>query len=76
MQVVSAVGVGGVYPLIDPNEYLLTVRVKLNASDDPSARQLLQEQYSEFLQAAAAVPGVTVELQELVRGKPPRKVKL
>lgn len=56
-------------------DYLLTIKVPLEALDDPDVRVILKP-YLEDLNKLREVSGTEIKVQRMVPGKPPEKVEL
>jgi len=56
-------------------DYLLTIKVPLEALDDPDVRVILKP-YLEDLNKLREVSGMEIKVQRMVPGKPPEKVEL
>ena len=56
-------------------DYLLTIKVPLQALDDPAVRELLKP-YLEDLNKFRQVAATEIKLQRMVTGKPPEKMEL
>lgn len=53
-------------------EYLMTIKIKIDAFDDIDFRQKAKEILNDF----SRLDNVDVKLQEVFKSKPPRKIKI